>query len=87
MKSARTVLSGEPAGGVTAGIDWARDDHAISVVDARGREVSQHTITHSAAGLRELISVLARQAPRKRRSSVPTARSSTLCSAQGSLWW
>jgi transposase len=59
LKSARTILSGEPAGGVTAGIDWARDDHAISVVDARGREVSRHTITHSAAGLRELISVLA----------------------------
>jgi transposase len=59
LKSARTILSGEPASGVTAGIDWARDDHAISVVDARGREVSRHTIIHSAAGLRELISVLA----------------------------
>lgn len=60
MQSARVTLPEEPAGGVTAGIDWARDDHAVSVVDARGREISRHTITHSAAGLRELTSVLAR---------------------------
>jgi hypothetical protein len=45
---------------VTAGTDWARDDHAVSVVDARGREISRHTIAHSAAGLRELTGVLAR---------------------------
>jgi transposase len=60
LQSARVTLPEEPAGGVTAGIDWARDDHAVSVVDARGREISRHTITHSAAGLRELTSVLAR---------------------------
>jgi len=60
MKSARNTLPEEPAGGVTAGIDWARDDHAVSIVDARGREISRHTVEHSAAGLRELISVLAR---------------------------
>ncbi|MGH3124234.1 MAG: IS110 family transposase [Streptosporangiaceae bacterium] len=60
MQSARNTLPEEPPGGVTAGIDWARDDHAVSVVDARGREISRHAIGHSAAGLRELISVLAR---------------------------
>jgi transposase len=59
LKSARVTLPEEPPGGVTCGIDWARDDHAVSVVDARGREISRHTVTHSAAGLRELISVLA----------------------------
>jgi transposase len=59
LKSARNTLPEEPPGGVTCGIDWARDDHAVSVVDARGREISRHTVTHSAAGLRELISVLA----------------------------
>ena len=36
MKSARVTLPEEPANGVTAGIDWSRDDHAVSVVDARG---------------------------------------------------
>ena len=60
MQSARNALPGEPRGGVTAGIDWARDDHAISVVDARGREISRCTVEHSAAGLRELADVLAR---------------------------
>jgi transposase len=60
LQSVRTTLSEEPAGGVTAGIDWARDDHAVSVVDARGREISRHMVEHSAAGLRELAGVLAR---------------------------
>jgi transposase len=59
LKSARNTLPEEPPGGVTCGIDWARDDHAVPVVDARGREISRHTVTHSAAGLRELTSVLA----------------------------
>jgi transposase len=60
LQSARTTLPEEPAGGVTAGIDWARDDHAVSVVDARGREIGRCTVEHSAAGLRELVAVLAR---------------------------
>jgi transposase len=60
LQSARNTLPGEPASGVTAGIDWARDDHAVSVVDARGREISRCMIEHSAAGLRELTGVLAR---------------------------
>ena len=60
MDSASNTLPEEPAGGVTAGVDWARDDHAISVVDARGRQVARHTVEHSAAGLRELLAVLDR---------------------------
>lgn len=53
MKSARTTLPEEPVNNVTAGIDWARDDHAVSVVDGRGREIKRCTIEHSAAGLGE----------------------------------
>ncbi|WP_230864996.1 IS110 family transposase [Mycobacterium canetti] len=49
-----TTLPDEPPNGVTGGIDWARDDHAVSIVDARGREVRRATIEHNAAGLREL---------------------------------
>jgi transposase len=60
LKSARVTLPEEPANGVTAGIDWSRDDHAVSVVDARGQEISRRTVGHSAAGLRELGSTLAR---------------------------
>lgn len=38
----------------TAGLDWANDDHAVAVVDADGEPVDRFTVTHSAAGLREL---------------------------------
>ena len=65
MKSARNTLPDEPAGGVTAGIDWARDDHAVSIVDARGHETRRYTAEHSAAGLRELVAVLARAGARE----------------------
>jgi transposase len=60
LQSARNTLPGVPAGGVTAGIGWARDDHAVSAVDARGQEIRRCTVGHSAAGLRELVAVLAR---------------------------
>jgi len=60
MKSARNTLPTEPANGVTCGIDWARDDHAVSIVDARGREIVRSTVEHNAAGLRELVGLLAR---------------------------
>jgi transposase len=52
-----TALPDEPPGGVTGGLDWARDDHAASVVDARGRELVRHGVEHSAAGLAELVRV------------------------------
>jgi transposase len=53
-----TALPDEPPNGVTGGLDWSRDDHAVSVVDGRGRELVRHTVEHSAAGLRELVDVL-----------------------------
>lgn len=66
MKSASNTptdsmrLPEEPPGAVTAGLDWARDDHAVSVVDDRGRELARCTLTHTAAGLRELVKFLGR---------------------------
>ena len=65
MKSARNTLPTEPANNVTCGIDWARDDHAISVVDKRGREIVRCTVEHNAAGLRELLAVLDRAGVRE----------------------
>jgi transposase len=53
-------LPEDPPNGVTGGLDWARDDHAVSVVDARGREIVRHSVDHSAAGLAELVDVLTR---------------------------
>ena len=58
MKSARNALPTEPDNGPTCGIDWARDDHAISIVDTKGRETTRKTIRHDAAGLRELLTTL-----------------------------
>lgn len=60
MKYAPTVLATEPTNGLTCGIDWARDDHAVSIVDTRGREILRDVIEHNAAGLRRLLDVLTR---------------------------
>ena len=65
MKSARNTLPAEPANGVTCGIDWARDDHAVSIVDHHGLEIARSTVEHNAAGLRELLTVLTRAGVRE----------------------
>src|SRR5438105_9203804 len=44
----------------TAGVDWARDDHAVAVVDASGQVVERFTVVHTAAGIRDLVRRLAR---------------------------
>ena len=67
MKSANTptteqttALHEDPPGDVTAGLDWARDDHAVSIVDGRGREIARMMIEHTAEGLRSLLGFLSR---------------------------
>ena len=60
MKSASNTLPDEPVNDVTAGIDWARDDHAVCIVDGRGRQVATTVVEHTAAGLRDLITFLRR---------------------------
>lgn len=42
-------------GGLTAGLDWATDDHVVALVDNTGQVVTRFTIPHTAAGLRELV--------------------------------
>jgi transposase len=59
MQYAPLMLAVQPVNGLTCGIDWARDDHAVSIVDGRGCEVHRCTVEHSASGLRELVAVLA----------------------------
>lgn len=39
----------------TAGVDWASQDHAVAIVDAHGKKREVFTITHTAAGLRQLV--------------------------------
>src|ERR1700728_4941077 len=59
MQYAPPMLPAEPANGLTGGIDWARDDHAVSIVDGRGCQRHRCTVEHNAAGLRELVAALA----------------------------
>jgi transposase len=38
----------------TGGVDWSTDDHAVSIVDWRGRQILRFRVAHTAAGLREM---------------------------------
>jgi transposase len=62
VKSASTTpsskLPDQPINGVTGGVDWASQDHAVSVVDQHGREVARKTVEHTGAGLRAMVKFL-----------------------------
>lgn len=64
MKSAsnapHTALPEFPPNDLTAGVDWARDDHALAIVNDRGREVHRCSVPHTSAGLRDLVKTLGR---------------------------
>jgi transposase len=45
---------------VTAGVDWAKDNHAVCVLDSDGEPVDRVTVAHSRAGLARLVAVLDR---------------------------
>jgi transposase len=60
MEYPRSTLTAVPVNGLACGIDWARDDHAVAIVDGGGREVHRSIVEHSSAGLRALVTVLAR---------------------------
>ena len=40
---------------VCAGVDWAKDDHAVCIVDSDGEMLDRFTVEHTAAGLKRLI--------------------------------
>ncbi|HST85432.1 MAG TPA: IS110 family transposase [Kineosporiaceae bacterium] len=40
---------------ICAGIDWAKDDHAVCIVGPEGEALERFTVRHDAAGLRTLI--------------------------------
>jgi transposase len=46
-----------------AGIDWGSQEHAVCVLNAEGTVVTQFTVPHTAAGLAELVTRLARCGP------------------------
>jgi transposase len=45
---------------VTAGVDWAKDDHAVCVAGDQGEVLERFAVRHDAAGLRELAARLLR---------------------------
>jgi transposase len=45
---------------VTAGVDWAKDNHAICIIDGDGEPVERFTVAHSKAGLTRLNTILDR---------------------------
>jgi transposase len=49
-----------PATPPTAGVDWAKDDYAVCVVDAAGEAVLRVTLTYTKTGLSRLTELLAR---------------------------
>jgi transposase len=55
-----TALPEFPPNDVTAGLDWARDDHAVSIVNGRGCQIAHTMVEHTAAGLRDLVAFLGR---------------------------
>jgi transposase len=40
---------------VCAGVDWAKDDHAVCILDADGQVLDRFMVEHTAAGLKRLI--------------------------------
>jgi transposase len=57
MSLTDSVASTRPA---TAGVDWAKDNHALCVVDADGEPIERVPIAHTKAGLTRLVTVLQR---------------------------
>lgn len=45
------------------GLDWAAREHAVCVVDERGKVVTQFTVAHTAVGMTELVTRLNKLAP------------------------
>lgn len=54
------TLPATPHAGLTAGLDWAKDDHVVCVVGSTGQVVDRFTVTHTGGGLKELVKRLAK---------------------------
>ncbi len=60
MSVEQTAPASRAPARVTAGIDWASEDHAVVVVDDQGRPVDRFGVAHTAPELRRLIARLRR---------------------------
>jgi transposase len=50
-----SVNDSAPAARPTGGVDWAKDDHAVSVVGTGGEQLQRFSVAHDAAGLRNML--------------------------------
>jgi transposase len=50
-----SVTDSNAAARPTGGVDWAKDDHAVSIVGTGGEQLQRFSIAHDAAGLRSMI--------------------------------
>lgn len=55
-----SIDPGTAAARVTAGVDWAKDDHAVCVAGGQGEALERFTVRHDAAGLRQMAARLLR---------------------------
>ena len=76
-------LPTNPPNGRTAGVDWAKGDHVVAVVDSTGTAIDRFTVPHTDTGLAELTRHLPRPAAPRWRSNDRTDRSSPNCSRPG----
>ena len=58
--ASKNTLPAAGPGHRTAGVDWARDDHAVAIVDTSGQVVERFSVAHTAAGIRDLVRRLAK---------------------------
>ncbi|MGH3267099.1 MAG: IS110 family transposase, partial [Trebonia sp.] len=49
-----SIDHGAAAPRVTAGVDWAKDDHVICVAGDQGEVLERFTVSHDAAGLKQM---------------------------------
>jgi transposase len=50
-----SVTQPAAAARATAGVDWAKDDHAVAVVNGEGEATHRFSISHDAAGMRAMV--------------------------------
>lgn len=53
-----SVTPNASAARVCAGLDWAKDDHAVCIIDSDGQVLDRFTIEHTTAGLKRLVRTL-----------------------------
>jgi hypothetical protein len=64
---------------ICAGIDWAKDEHAVCIVGPEGEVLDRFTIRHDAAGLGSMIRRLLKAGVEAGGIEHPTARSWRCC--------